>query len=35
MNYMVAEWDKRKLSNILSDHLADLVSEKFEEYMIE
>ena len=32
MNYMVSEWDKRKLSNILSDFLADLVTEKFEEY---
>ena len=33
LNYMVSEWDKRRLSNFLSDYLADLISDKYEEYI--
>ena len=33
MNFMVSEWDKSRLSNILNDYVADLVAEKFEEYV--
>ena len=35
LNYMVSEWDKRRLSNFLSDYLTDLISDKYEEYMTE
>ena len=35
LNFMVSEWDRRKLSDILSDYLMDLIGSKFEEYMTE
>ena len=33
--YMVSEWDRRKYSDRLSDHLMDTVGKKHDEYMME
>ena len=35
LRFMVSEWERRKFSDMLADHLADTVAEKFDEYMIE
>ena len=31
--YMVSEWEKKKLSEILTDELVDIIDNKFDEYM--
>ena len=33
MRFMVNEWDKRKVSDILCDHLMDKIDGKWDEYM--
>ena len=35
LNFMVSEWEKRKISNMLCDYLTDLIEEKMEDYMVE
>ena len=32
---MVNEWDRRRLSDILSDDLMDTIDNQFDEYMVE
>ena len=33
LRFMVSEWDRRKLSDRISDHLMDCIDKKHEEYM--
>lgn len=33
--YMASEWERRKLSDRLSDHLMDVIGRKHDEYMLE
>ena len=35
LRHMVNEWDRRRLSDILSDHLMDVIDKYFDEYMVE
>ena len=32
---MVNDWDRRKISDLLSDHLMDIIDKHFDEYMVE
>ena len=35
LSYMVSEWERRKFSDRLSDHLMDIIGRKYDEYMAE
>ena len=35
LRFMISEWDRRKLSDRLSDHLTDVMNAKFDEYIVE
>ena len=35
LRHMVNEWDRRRLSDILSDYLMDVIDKHFDEYMVE
>ena len=35
LRYMVSEWERRKHSEILSDHLMDVIGKNHDEYMVE
>ena len=35
LRHMVNEWDRRRLSDILSDDLMDTIDNRFDEYMVE